>query len=120
MPFTALTPVTSAAAGAAIVAPVAVDATNGNSFVNTGREMVEITNGGGSSITVTIVTNGTFNVNGVQYAVADVTVTIAAGASKVCGPFDKGLFNDPTTGAVQMTWSSGTSVTARVISLGTG
>jgi hypothetical protein len=120
MPFTALTPVTSAAAGATIVAPVAVDGANGNSFVNTGREMIEITNGGGSSITVTIITNGTFNVSGVAYAVADVTVTIPAGASKVCGPFDKGLFNDVATGTVQMNFSSATSVTARVISLGTG
>jgi hypothetical protein len=117
---TAIVPVTSAAAGTVISAPAAVDAANGNSFVNpTGRAIIEITNGAGSPITATFITNGVATYGGVNYAIADLAVTVTNGTSKVCGPFDKTLFNDGT-GVVQVDWSSGTSVTARVIEVGSG
>lgn len=120
MARTAIIPVTSAAAGTVLSAAAAVDAVNGNSFVNpTGRAIIEITNGSGSPITATFITNGTATFGGVQYAIADVAVSIAAGASKVCGPFDKTLYND-ATGVVQVDWSSGTTVTARAIEVGAG
>jgi len=118
MARTTLPVVTSAAAGVTIIAPVAVDQANGNQFTNTGREMLEITNGSGSTMTATITTNGVYTVGTVQYSVADLVVSIAAGAQKVCGPFDKVLFNDGTN-QVLVDWSAGTSVTARVIGLGT-
>lgn len=118
MARTALTVTTTAAAGVVLPAPVAVDAPNGNQFVNTGREQIEVTNGSGSPITATFTTNGVYTVGAVQYAIADLVVTIAAGATKACGPFDKTLFNDGT-GLVLVDWSSGTTVTARVVSLGT-
>jgi uncharacterized protein (DUF697 family) len=119
MARTALTPVTTAAAGVVLAAAAAVDAVNGNSFVNTGRELIEITNGSGSPITVTFITTQTYNIGAVTYAIADLAVTIAAGVTKACGPFDKTLFNDSATGTVGVDFSSGTTVTARVISLGT-
>lgn len=118
MARTAFTVVTSAAAGTVIPAPAAVDAANGNSFLNSGREMIEITNGAATPITVTIVTNGTYVVGSAIYPIADLAVTVVNATSKVLGPFDKTLFNDPD-GLVQLDWSSGTTITARVIALGT-
>lgn len=118
MARTALTPTTSAAAGTTLPAAVAVDQPNGNQFLNpTGRAIIEVTNGSGSSITATFITNGVYSVGSIQYAIADLVVTIAAGVTRVCGPFDKTLFNDGT-GNVQVDWSSGTTVTARVIEVG--
>ena len=120
MARTAITPTTSAAAGTTLPASVAVDAANGNQFLNpTGKAIIEITNAGGASINATFITNGVYTVGSVQYPVADLVVAVANGASKVCGPFDKTLFNDGT-GNVQVDWSSGTSVTARVIEVGAG
>jgi hypothetical protein len=117
--FSSLSPVTSAAAGTVISAPVAVDGSNGNEFANEGRTMIEITNAGsGAPVTATFVTWGTYNVGSVNYAIADLAVAIASGTSKVCGPFDPTLFNSATS-TVQVTWSSGTSMTARVIAMGT-
>lgn len=118
MARTTLTVTTSAAAGVVLPAAAAVDQPNGNQFTNTGRELIEITNGSGSSITVTIVTNGVYTVGAVQYPIADLAITIAAGVTRVCGPFDKTLFNDGTA-QVLIDYTSGTTVTARVISLGT-
>lgn len=115
-PFTG---VTSAAAGTVLSAPAAVDAVNGNEFTNNGRAVIEIVNGGsGSPVTATIVTNGTYSVGAIAYAIADLTVAVASGTSKICGPFDTTLFNS-ATGTVQIDWSSGTSMTARVVTLGT-
>lgn len=113
-----LTPVTTSASGSVLGAPAAVDAANGNEFENAGRSLIEIVNGSASSITATFVTNGTYSVGATSYAIADLTVAIAASATKACGPFDTTLFNSGTN-TVQVDWSSGTSITARVIALGT-
>lgn len=119
MARSSFSPVTSAAAGTVLSAATSVDAVNGNEFANAGRATIEITNGGtGAPITATIVTNGTYSVGAVAYAIADLTVSVASGTTKVCGPFDTTLFNSGTS-TVQVDWSSGTSVTARVIVLGT-
>lgn len=119
MARTTMAAVTTAAAGVVQAAAAAVDQPNGNQFANpTGRAVMEITNGAGSPITATFTTNGVYTVGAVQYAVADLVVTVTNGTSKICGPFDKTLFNDGT-GNVLVDWSSGTTVTARVIELGT-
>lgn len=118
MARTSLTVTTTAAQGAVLPAMAAVDQPNGNQFLNTGRELIEVTNGSGSTITVTFITNGVYTVGTVQYAIADSAQTIAAGATKAFGPFDKTLYNDGT-GQVLVDYTSGTTVTARVISLGT-
>jgi hypothetical protein len=114
MPRTALTVTTTAKTGVVQPAMVAVDAANGNSFVNTGREVIEINNGGGSPITVTFVTTLTYQ----GYAIADQTVSVTNGTVKLCGPFDTALFNDTTDSTIGIDYSSGTSVTARVTKLG--
>lgn len=119
MAYSPISGVTSAAAGTVLSAAGSVDGSNGNEFTNNGRALIEITNGGtGSPITATFITNGTYSVGAVSYDITDLAVAVASGTSKVCGPFDTTLFNSPT-GTVQMTWSSATSVTARVITLGT-
>jgi len=109
---------TTAAAGVTLPAPAAVDAANGNEFVNTGRELIEITNAAASAITATFITNNTYNVGSTAYAIADKAVVVAAGTTVGSGQFDRTLFNSATN-TVQVDWSSGTSITARVISLGT-
>src|SRR5438045_3110813 len=119
MARTTLSATTTAAAGATLAASAAVDQPNGNQFANpTGRAIIEITNGAASNINVTFTTNGVYTVGSVQYAIADLVVLVVNATTKVCGPFDKTLFNDGT-GNVLVDWSSGTTITARVIELGT-
>lgn len=117
MARTALTVQTTAASGIVLAAAVAVDAGNGNEFANDGRTQVHITNGAASSVTATFVTNGTYNVGSVAYPIADLAIIVASSTTVAAGPFDKTLF-DSATARVEINWSSGTSITARVISLG--
>jgi len=109
---------TTSASGTVYAAPAAVDAAYGQWFLNDGRSWIEIVNGSASAVTATFVTNGTYAVGSTTYPIADLAVTIAASGTKVCGPFDKTLFNS-TTSTVEVNWSSGTSITARVAALGT-
>lgn len=118
MARSALTPQTTAASGIVLAAAVAVDAVNGNEFSNGGRTLIEITNGAASSVTATFITNGTYNVGAVAYPISDLAVVVASSTTKACGPFDMTLFNSASS-TVQIDWSSGTSITARVITLGT-
>lgn len=116
---TALTPINSTAPGTVLTASAAVDGTNGNKFANpTGRAIIEITNGAAAVINVTFTTTATYNVTGtastITYNVADPLIGVTNGTSKVFGPFDKTLYND-TNGNVIVNYSSGASVTARVI-----
>ncbi len=114
MPRATLNVTTSAFNGATQPAFTAVNAANGNMFTNTGRELIEITNGAASPITITLVTEATstYGLN-----VADVNVSITNGATMVFGPFDTNLFS-VTSGTVGIDFSSGASVTARVTKLG--
>lgn len=119
MARTSLTVTTTAASGTTWPALSAVDAANGNSFPNTGREGMLVTNGSSSTVlTATITTNGTYDVGSTSYAIADLTVVVATGSSKIIGPFDRTLFND-ANGALLVDWSSSSSVTCGVFSLGT-
>ena len=112
------TPITTAASGVVLASAVPVDAGNGNEWTNTGRSLIEIFNTSASAITATFVTNGTYNVGTTAYAIADQTVTVAASGTVGVGPFDTALYNSATS-TVQVNWSSGTSIAARVILLGT-
>lgn len=114
----AFTVINTTAPGTVLAAAAAVDAANGNQFTNpTGRAVIEIINGSGSPITVAFTTSNTYAVGSVTYAVADLNVTVNNAVSKVCGPFDKTLFND-TNGNVLVDFSSGTTITARVLEMG--
>jgi hypothetical protein len=109
----ALTVTATTAAGTVLPAASAADVA-GDTFANTGRELIEINNADASSKTVTFTTTGTYNIGAVQYAIADLAVVVSNGTSKVCGPFDTSLFSSTVT----IAYSAVTSVTVRVISLG--
>lgn len=121
MARTAFTVTTSAFGGTVLPAAAAVDAANGNSVANTGanagRVAIEVTNGAGAPITVTVTTNANYNTTGGAHPVADEAVTVTNGTSKIIGPWDPTLYND-ASGNVLIDWSSGTTITARCIALG--
>jgi hypothetical protein len=119
MPATTLTPVTTAATGTVLGAAVAVDAPNGNKFLNPrGTAVLTVINGAGAPITVTITTTKTIILKGITtYTVADQAVTVTNATTKIIGPFDKDMYND-ASGYVTVNWSSGTTITAQVIQPG--
>lgn len=69
-----------------------------------------VKNDDASAITVTLVTQGTVD----SQAVADRTVTVAAGAIKLIGPFPTATYND-SSGNVQVTYSAVTSITVGAV-----
>lgn len=121
MPRTAFTVTTAAFGGTVLPAAGAVDAANGNSIANTGttagRVVIEVTNGAGAPINVTVTTNGNYNTVGGAHAVADEVIAVTNGTSKVIGPWEPTLYND-SSGNVLIDWSSGTTITARCVALG--
>ncbi len=82
----------------------------GDSFANTGLEVAIFTNGSGSPINVTFVTQNTVD----GRAVADRVVAIPAGATKVVGNFPGGIYSD-ASGLVQMTYSDVTALNVVVL-----
>ena len=91
---TGLTPALVAAAG------------GGDKFANTGKEMLEIVNGSGASITVTIVAQKT--VEGL--AIAGRAIAIPAGQRRFIGRISPTVFND-SQGFTNLTYSGVTSLT---------
>jgi len=63
--------------------PTTPTATHGNKVLNDGKTFIEVNNGSGDSINVTIDCPG--SVDG--FAVADLVVAVAAGVKKKIGPF---------------------------------
>jgi hypothetical protein len=101
MAILTVTPVTRAGID---IAGAAADVA-GDSFPNTGHEYLVVKNGSGAPITVTLDIKQTVD----GQAVTDPTVTIAAGASKIIGPFPTGIYND-TNGRAGVTYSAVTTV----------
>lgn len=62
---------------------------DGHKFVNTAKEFVVVNNEYTDPVTLTVVTGGTAD----GYAIDDVDVSIAAGATKLMGPFATAVFN---------------------------
>lgn len=83
----------------------------GDEWANTGYEVVEVKNGGGAGITVTLDVQAT--VDGA--AVTDPTVSISAGQTKIIGPFAKGIYNNTSNDRAKITYSGVTSVTVKVL-----
>jgi hypothetical protein len=86
-------------------------------IVPAGQVALQITNGGGSPITVTAQTPGT--VSGL--AIADATLSVPAGATRLWGPFPSSVFAQPADAsvgalAVLVDYSAVTSVTRAVVS----
>lgn len=85
----------------------------GDTFVNTGQEVLVIKNGSGAPITLTVATPVT--VDGL--AVTDLTATIGAGETRMVGPFPPGIYNDTGVagGSVSLTYSGVTTLTVAVV-----
>jgi hypothetical protein len=82
----------------------------GDKVVPDGRTMLHVKNGGGSSITVTVVVPGS------TYGQAnpDVAVTVPNGGERMIGPFPIEIA-DPADGLVAITYSAVTSVTVAAV-----
>lgn len=83
---------------------------DGHKFYNDGKTFLEVSNGSGGTITVTIVTPITY----LGLAVADKTVAISNGATKFIGPFRPSLYNYTTgtdKGMVYVNYSAVTTTT---------
>lgn len=87
---------------------------DGHSLDGDGDVVLEVVNGGGASINVTIQTGGTL----VGKAVADTVVAIAAGERRHIGRFRSDLYNQPSgpdVGRVLVDFSAVTSVTVAAL-----
>jgi hypothetical protein len=92
------------------VAITFADATSGGDTCETGPGVaLLIKNGDASSHTVTLATPGTYK----GLAIADRTVTVAAGADECVLVTDD--YRDPSTGRAAITYDAVTSVTVAVI-----
>lgn len=84
---------------------------DGHKFPNTGREFVVVTNSYTATVTLTVVTGG--NAGGI--AISDVDVSLTAGQSKIVGPFNTAIFNQPSgsdAGRIYLNWSAAVTGTA--------
>jgi hypothetical protein len=78
--------------------------------------MLEVVNGGGSPITVTLVVPAarTFEPN---VAITSPAVVVANATTRWIGPVDAGTFTDPVTGLCSITYSGVTTVTVAAVQL---
>lgn len=93
-----------------LVVPVAATVTVGDSVTPDDRGWVEVTNGSGSSINVTLVVPGS------QYGQErpDVVQAVAAGVTRRFGPMTADLA-DPTDGQIDIICSAVTTVTVAAV-----
>lgn len=104
-----LTYVTPSIGGTA-AAPVAASG-GGDTVAPGNNSFIRVTNGGGSSINVTVAVPGNTKYGQAQ---PDVVVAVAAGVAKLIGVLPADLA-DPSDGLVHITYSSVTSVTVEAI-----
>lgn len=104
-----VTPITRAGIPGTLVAA----AGGGDTFANTGKEFLEVVNGGGAPITVTIAVP--YTVDGIT--LPGKTVSVTNGQRRLIGPFPSNIYNDPTLQTVGITYSAVTSVTVGVFQL---
>jgi len=98
-----------------VITPVAA-AGGGDAMQCGSGMMLEVTNGGGSPITVTLVVPAarTFVPN---VAITSPVVSVTNGTSRRIGPVDAVTFADPVTGLCSITYSAVTSVTVAATQL---
>jgi len=94
------------------LAGTAADAA-GDEWPNTGQEVVAVKNGSGAPITVT----ETFRQTPDGATVTSLSASVAAGATRVFGPFPPTYYNDANNRA-KITYSLSTSVTVTPFKLG--
>ena len=105
-----LTPVALDSTGAALGAVAAT--AEGFCFVNDGKTIAQVTNGSGSPITITpdAYPSGNTTTPPDGLTVTDRVITVAAGVTKLIGPFPKSIYND-ALGKVHFAISLPTTVT---------
>jgi hypothetical protein len=86
----------------------------GDTFTPDADTLLHVTNGGGSPITVTIVTPKNDLPN---LSVDDLTVTVPNGSNRLIGPCRADIFADPTDGLADITYSGVSSVVIAVFKL---
>ena len=107
-----LTPVQAQLAGAAVT--MAAASAGGDTLDGSDNVAVLVTNGGGSSINVTVTVPGKTRAGQDE---PDVTVAVAAGASKIIGPLADFLEDRATDRLVHIGYSSVTSVTVAALKI---
>lgn len=108
-----ITPVAVSRAGLATSGGAAASA-GGDSFLNDGKTLFMVMNGGGSPITITETLPSTAVVDG--QLPASRTVTVAAGERTLIGPFPTAIYSD-TLGYMNIAYSGVTSVTVKAIQI---
>lgn len=98
--------------GGTKAALVAATAT-GDTFDNDGKTIIEVNNGGGSPITVTI----TGQVSLQHKVAATKTVSVTNATTFIIGPFPEIFFNTDGSNEVELTYSAVTSVTIAAYSI---
>jgi hypothetical protein len=88
-------------------------AVGGDDFVNSGRMMLYVKNGGASPVNVTVPSLVTCS----QGSTHDVVVAVPNASEKIIGPFPKDRFNNATTGKATITYSGVTSVTIALVEI---
>lgn len=98
-----------------VITPVA--ATGGGDAMTCGQGMMlEVVNGGGSPITVTLaIPAGASGYPNAAYT--STAVTVANAVTKWIGPIAAPLYQDPTTGLCTITYSGVTTVTVAAVQL---
>lgn len=106
---------TNRTAGLDLSTAVAADVALADRWVNTGAEVFYIKNGGAGSINITEVLAPGATTDGI--APASRVVAIAAGATKILGPFAPGIYNDVNS-QMNIQYSAVTSVTVMAFKVG--
>lgn len=88
----------------------------GDTFPNDGRSYLEVVNGGGGAITVTIDDLRSVAPEGAAAFDPDPDISVPAGETRKIGPFEKSRFDDDAS-VVAVSYSGVTSVTVGVFSL---
>ena len=98
-------------AGVELVLVAVPCAVGGDTYANTGREVLVLSNLGAVPAIVSVAVQ--WPVDG--RSVAAHQVSIPAGTILAIGPFGPGLYSDPATGLVHLTYSSVADLYARVL-----
>jgi hypothetical protein len=98
-----------------VITPVSA-AGGGDAMTCGSNMMLEVVNGGGSPITVTLNVPAarTYEPN---VAITSPAVSVTNGTTRWFGPIDAQTFQDPTTGLCSITYSAVTSVTVAAVQL---
>lgn len=96
-----------------ILPTFAAAAAGGDSFVPQNDMFLVVKNGSGASVTVTVVVPGNDDFGNAR---PDVAVVVAAATERYI-PVSHGLYLDPATGLVNVTYSAVTTVTVGLITV---